>query len=172
MPSEKPFWNPYVAGIVLGLVVLLSFVITGRGIGSSGGIKRLSGAILHSVDPTFAEENKNTAPYFANPSRSSLNSWIVFLAIGVAMGGFLGVFTGKRFQFETLHGPRIDDKSRWILALFGGIISAWGAEFARGCTSGQAVTGGAQLAFGSWIFMFAVFGGAYALAYFNRKQWL
>jgi hypothetical protein len=28
------------------------------------------------------------------------------------------------------------------------------------------------LALGSWIFMFAVFGGAYGLAYFLRKEWI
>jgi hypothetical protein len=27
------------------------------------------------------------------------------------------------------------------------------------------------LSAGSWVFMFAVFGGAYALAYFVRKFW-
>ena len=31
--------------------------------------------------------------------------------------------------------------------------------------------GGATLALGSWAFMFAVFGGAYALAYFVRRLW-
>ncbi|HPB95372.1 MAG TPA: YeeE/YedE thiosulfate transporter family protein, partial [Polyangiaceae bacterium] len=70
------------------------------------------------------------------------------------------------------------DGWQWVsLALttpivIGGIISGIAAQVARGCTSGQALTGGAQLALGSWIFMFAVFGGAYGLAYFVRKQWI
>ena len=46
---------------------------------------------------------------------------------------------------------------------------AYGARLARGCTSGQALSGGAVLAAGSWAFMFAVFGGAYGLAYFLRE---
>jgi hypothetical protein len=41
----------------------------------------------------------------------------------------------------------------------------------RGCTSGQALTGGALLSVGSWAFMFSVFGGGYALAYFVRRAW-
>ena len=41
----------------------------------------------------------------------------------------------------------------------------------RGCTSGQALSGGAVLSVGSWAFMFAVFAGAYALAYFLRRYW-
>jgi hypothetical protein len=48
---------------------------------------------------------------------------------------------------------------------------AFGAALARGCTSGQALTGGALLNLGSWAFMLMVFAGAYAVAYFFRWQW-
>jgi hypothetical protein len=51
------------------------------------------------------------------------------------------------------------------------MLMGYGARFARGCTSGQALSGGAVLSVGSWAFMFAVFGGAYALAYFFRRAW-
>jgi hypothetical protein len=48
---------------------------------------------------------------------------------------------------------------------------AMGAAFGRGCTSGQALTGGALLNLGSWAFMMCVFGGAYAVALPFRRQW-
>ena len=48
----------------------------------------------------------------------------------------------------------------------------FGAKLARGCTSGQALTGGSILNLGSWAFMLCVFGGAYMFAYFMRKEWL
>jgi uncharacterized membrane protein YedE/YeeE len=57
------------------------------------------------------------------------------------------------------------------MAFVGGAIMGYGARFARGCTSGQALSGGAVLSAGSWAFMFAVFGGGYALAYFVRRLW-
>ena len=47
----------------------------------------------------------------------------------------------------------------------------WAAALARGCTSGQALSGGAVLAVGSWAFMMMVFAGAYALAYPLRRLW-
>ena len=47
-----------------------------------------------------------------------------------------------------------------------------GAKLALGCTSGQALTGGALLNVGSWAFMMCVFGGAYGLAWFVRRAWL
>jgi len=170
--KPKPFWNPYGAGVMLGLVVLASFVLTGRGIGASGAIKRVQAAVLHQVDPTWAEESKNIGGYFADPQRSALNSWIVFVLLGVAIGGFAGALTGRRIRLETIRGPSIARESRWALAVLGGMLSGYAAQLARGCTSGQAITGGAQLSLGSWIFMFAVFGGAYGLAYFVRRQWI
>ena len=57
------------------------------------------------------------------------------------------------------------------MAFAGGVLMAFGAALARGCTSGQALTGGALLNVGSWAFMMMVFAGAYAVAYFVRWQW-
>jgi hypothetical protein len=171
LPRPKRFWNPYVAGIALGLVLLASFVITGKGLGASGALKRAGAAVVHETSPTWAEENKNIGKYFT-PERGPLDAWIVFLALGVVGGGLIGSISAGRFRMETIRGPRIARDPRLVLALVGGIISGVAAQIARGCTSGQALTGGAQLALGSWIFMFAVFGGAYAWAYVVRKQWI
>lgn len=32
---EKPLWNPYFAGILLGLVLIASYLVMGTGVGSS-----------------------------------------------------------------------------------------------------------------------------------------
>jgi uncharacterized membrane protein YedE/YeeE len=168
----KPFWNPYAAGLVLGLVLLASFVLTGRGLGASGAFKHVAAAGLHAVSPTYAEENPNIASFFADPTRSSMDDWIVWIAVGAAIGGLIAAFTAGRIQVETLMGPRAERSHRWVLAGLGGAVAGFGAQLARGCTSGQALTGGAQLALGSWVFMFSVFAGAYALAWFLRKQWI
>ena len=168
----KRFWNPYAAGVDLGLVLLGSFVLTGHGLGASGTFKHLGAAILHQADATWAEENGNVGAFFANPGHSSLDDLIVFLSLGAAIGVLLAAVTARRFRVETIRGPRASREQRWVLAGAGGILAGLGAQLARGCTSGQALTGGAQLALGSWIFMFSVFGGAYALAWFVRKQWI
>jgi len=168
---NRVFWNPYAAGIALGLVLLASFVITGKGLGASGAINRVAGSLLHAADPTWAEDHKLIGSFFV-PGVSPLNSWIVYLAIGVLVGGIIAALTARRFQVEVIRGPRMALNGRLVLALTGGILSGVAAQIARGCTSGQALTGGAQLALGSWVFMFAVFGGAYAVAWFVRKQWI
>jgi uncharacterized membrane protein YedE/YeeE len=170
--AKKPFWNPYAAGVLLGLVLVASFVLTGRGLGASGAFKHVAAAAIHAASPTYAEENPNIASFFSDPTRSSMNDWIVWIAVGAALGGFVAAYTAGRVKLETLMGPRAEKSHRWVLAVLGGAAAGFGAQLARGCTSGQALTGGAQLALGSWVFMFSVFAGAYALAWFVRKQWI
>ena len=107
----------------------------------------------------------------AGGDKNPLDSWVVFVSFGVVAGGFVSGFFNGRIKLETRKGPNISNRNRWIMAFAGGIFMGFGARLARGCTSGQALSGGAVLSVGSWAFMFAVFAGAYAVAYFVRKAW-
>ena len=169
--KEKPLWNPYVAGFFLGLVLLASFVVMGWGLGASGAGSRLAAWLLHLVAPDHARGLVAFSPYF-HAAGGPLDDSIVFGVVGVFLGGLLGALTGGRYEIAVGRGPRISIGWRLALALVGGVLMGFAARLARGCTSGQALTGGAELALGSWVFMFAVFGGAYALAWFVRRQWL
>ncbi len=169
--QAKPYVNPYVGGILLGLVLFLSFFITGSGLGASGGLNRL----LVVVEDVIAPGHVDRVPYLidmAGGDKNPLDSWVVFVTIGTVLGGFISGWRNKRLGFETIKGPRISRNTRWAMAFAGGAFMGFGARMARGCTSGQALSGGAVLSVGSWAFMFAVFIGAYALAYFVRKAWL
>jgi len=166
----KPYMNPYLAGAVLGVVLFLAFFITGTGLGASGGLNRLLVYGQNLVAPGHIDQ----VPYLlkmAGGSSNPLESWIVFLTVGTVIGGFISGLFGRRVKIETNKGPRIDNKTRWVMAFLGGALMGYGARLARGCTSGQALSGGAVLSVGSWAFMFAVFAGAYALAYFLRRYW-
>lgn len=166
----RPYMNPYLAGTVLGIVLFLAFLITGSGLGASGGLNRLLVYVQNAINP----EHVNQVAYLlkmAGGDANALDSWIVFLTIGTVFGGWISGLLGRRVKFETNKGPRISNRTRWILAFIGGALMGYGARLARGCTSGQGLSGGAGLSVGSWAFMFAVFAGAYALAYFFRKIW-
>ncbi len=39
--EPKPYWNPYLAGLLLGLTLLATFVIAGQGLGASAFPKRV-----------------------------------------------------------------------------------------------------------------------------------
>ncbi len=168
--EANPYINPYLGGILLGIVLFLAFLITGSGLGASGGINRLIVFVENFIVPNHIDRT----PYLLNMAGGSLNpldSWIVFLTIGTAIGGFISGYFNNRVKWETVKGPNISTRTRWIMAFIGGALMGYGARFARGCTSGQALSGGAVLSVGSWVFTIAVFGGAYALAYFFRKFW-
>ena len=107
----------------------------------------------------------------AGGTKNPLDAWVVLGVVGVALGGALSGLLAGRWKLETFKGPRLGTRTRWALALTGGLIMGFAARLARGCTSGQALTGGATLATGAWVFMFAVFGGGYLLAYPLRRLW-
>lgn len=171
MRSEpRPYLHPYLAGILLGVVLFLAFFLTGNGLGASGGVNRL----VVFVEDLVAPEHVDRTAYLlemAGGSENPLDSWIVFITIGTVIGGFLSGWLNGRLRFETNRGPNVPVRVRWLMAFLGGTIMAYGARLARGCTSGQALTGGATLSAGSWVIMFAIFGGGYALAYFLRRFW-
>jgi hypothetical protein len=93
------------------------------------------------------------------------------MLLGTILGGLVSGLVNRRLKLETRKGPGVTVRQRWVLAFAGGIIMGYGARLARGCTSGQALSGGAVLSVGSWAFAFAVFGGAYAVAWFFRRLW-
>lgn len=169
--GPKPYWNPYLSGIGLGLVLLLSYVIMGRGLGASGAFSSLVATAVSSVAPEHAKANEFYAEYLSDTTKSPLKDWLVFEVLGVLAGGFISGALAGRIKKTVEKGPRISTGGRLFYAFIGGTIMGIGAKLARGCTSGQALTGGAVLNVGSWAFMLAVFGGAYMIAYFMRRQW-
>ncbi len=171
-PRAKPYWSPYLAGFSLGLVLLLSFLILGKGLGASGGFGRIGLLVMTWLAPQHVSGLEHASHLLAGPA-SFLKDGILFGLIGVGLGGYLSaVAAGRVVPFGTVErGPNATRTRRLVSALAGGLLMGFAARLARGCTSGQALTGGAQLALGSWAFMFAVFAGGFAMAWFVRKQW-
>jgi len=169
---EQPPMNPYWAGFGLGLVLLASFVVMGRGLGASGAFTTAVATAVHAAAPAHAEGNAFYADYLGDGTTSPLKDWLVFEVLGVFAGGFLSGALAHRLRLTVEKGPRISTTWRFVLAAVGGALMGIGAKLALGCTSGQALTGGALLNVGCWAFMMCVFGGAYGLAWFLRRAWL
>lgn len=167
---ERPYWQPYLAGALLGVLLFVAFLVTGNGLGSSGATSRLDAALVDAVAPAHVD---NT-PYLlkmAGGDKNPLDDWIVPVFFGALLGGFSSGARNGRLGFITTKGPQISDRKRWALSFLGGMVFLYGARMARGCTSGQALSGGATLAAGSWVIMLCIFASAYGLAYFVRKLW-
>jgi uncharacterized protein len=153
--GPRPYLNPYLAGTLLGVVLFLSFYVTGGGLGASAAMSRVQTGVLDLVAPGHVDR---------------VNS-AVWMMVGTILGGFTSGLFNRRLTPELRKGPHITTGTRVVFALLGGAIMGYGARLARGCTSGQALSGGAVLSVGSWAFALAIFASAYALAWFVRRLW-
>jgi uncharacterized protein len=170
--KAKPYSNPYLVGVGLGLVLLSAFVIMGRGLGASGALSTAIAVGVNTIAPEHAAQNSFYKEYLGDGTTNPLKDWLIFQVIGVLVGGFISGSISHRVVKGVEKGPRISTKMRLIYAFVGGGLLGYGAKLARGCMSGQALSGGAVLNLGSWAFMIMVFAGGYAAAYFIRRQWI
>jgi hypothetical protein len=153
----------------LGLVLLSTYAVMGHGIGASGAFATTASAAVGAIAPTHAAANSYYRAY--NDAGSPFASWIVIEVLGIVAGAFASALLAGRVRRGIERGPRATPATRLAWAFAGGSLMGFASRLARGCTSGLALTGGAALSVGSWVFMLALFGAAYALAPALRKQW-
>ncbi len=165
--NRNSYMNPYLAGFLLGLTLLVSYIVLGTGLGASGGIARIASFCELCVTPGRVLNSE----YFGKWGEMPLSYYLVFMVAGVFVGGFFSALINHRIKVQMEKGRRFKTSGRFWLALIGGIIVGFASRFARGCTSGQALSGTAMLQTGSFAFLIAVFAGGYMAAYFFRRQW-
>ena len=169
--GPHPYWSPYVAGVGLGVALLLSFVVLGAGMGASGGIARVAAVCQYLLAPRHTAGSEYFGGWLRAGGRAALGYYLVYMAGGMALGALLSALGSGRVRPGVERGPRISAPSRLALALAGGVLVGFASRLARGCTSGQALTGTALLMTGSAVFMVCLFLGAYLAAWFVRRQW-
>ena len=168
----RKYLNPYVGGVLLGIVLLAANFVSGRGLGASGAIKSAVVTAMTTVSPSSVDKSGFLREFREAHGGSPMKTWLVFEMLGVLVGGFLsGAFSG-RLKLKVEHSPKITSRKRLLLALGGGVLFGFGSQLGRGCTSGSALSGMAVLSLGGFITMMAIFGTAFAFAYFFRKNWI
>ena len=168
---KNKYMNPYLAGILLGLVLLSAMFLSGRGLGASGGIKYSIVALVGAIDKQHAMDSPFYSKYFEK-GEHPLKNWLTFEIFGMVIGGFISGALSKRLKFKIEKSPKISNKKRLIFAFLGGMFFVYGAQLARGCTSGAALSGMAVLSVAGFVTMIAIFGSAYLFAWFFRKLWI
>lgn len=151
----KPFWPPLVAGVALGLVLLLTFVLTGHGLGATGASTRMAAWLGLSVAPAATHANAYLGAMVegGNP----MSSWITWQVVGVALGTLVAAFMAGRFRVQLDGSRSIGTPQRLATALAGGLLSGFGARVAAGCTSGLGLSGGATLGIAAFVFLTTFF---------------
>ena len=169
--QKTKYLNPYIAGVFLGLVLLFSFYLTGRGLGASGAMKSVVVSSVESIAPEKAEASGFYSKYIGD-GKNPMKSWLVFEVLGVLVGGFLSGALSGRLKLKNEHAPTITSRKRILMALIGGALFGFGSQLGRGCTSGAALSGMATLSLAGFVTMAAIFGTAFLFAYFFRKNWI
>jgi uncharacterized protein len=166
----RPHWPPYVAGVVLGLVLILTFILVGNGVGASGMFTRFAAAIGEGVAPQVTEANGYLGP-MVNKGSNPLSSWIVMEVAGIALGALLAAIASGRFRIMLEGAHKIGRSPRLILALSGGILAGIGSRIASGCTSGIGLSGTAMLGVGGFIFLISFFLVGLGVSRFMKRVW-
>ena len=170
--KSRSYLNPYLGGVLLGLVLLAANFVSGRGLGASGAIKSVVATTIGTVNKEAIGTMPFMAEYAEAHSGNPMKSWLVFQMLGVIVGGFLSGAVAGRLKLKVEHSPKITSRRRLIFALAGGALFGFGSQLGRGCTSGSALSGMAVLSLGGFVTMMAIFGTAFAFAYFFRKNWI
>jgi uncharacterized protein len=169
LPSPYPYpetaWSPYLAGALIGVLVLLTLSVASKKVGASSAYSDLAGLLGRLV----ARRHIQSLPYYQD--NKPMIGWTLVFILGAIGGSFLAAWTGT----NELTGTFLQDMwvarfgpdsyaLRTIVALVGGTVMAYGARLAGGCTSGHGISGTLQLAVGSWIAVICFFLGGIASA--------
>ena len=168
----RRYSDPYAVGVGIGLVLIAAYAIAGRGLGASGAFASVVAAGTAVVEGSQqASTSPAIAPYLTDGLTSPLHDWLVLELLGVVAGGFTSAWLAGRTRVAIERGDSVSSRQRVVAAIAGGVLMGLGAKLARGCTSGQALTGGALLSAGSWIFIATCFATGYVFAPLAKRLW-
>ena len=112
--------NPYLAGILLGMVLLASFYLTGRGLGASGATRSVVVSAVSTIAPTHTANSAYFSKY--TKENNPLKSWLVLEIAGVIIGGFISGAYAGRLKLKVEHSPKITPRKRIVMASIGGLL--------------------------------------------------
>ncbi len=160
-----PAWSPYLVGAGIGVLSWFTFYFANKPIGASSFYATVAGGIGR----LFARKHTDSLEYYKdNPPKLG---WETVLVLATIAGAFISATTGGEFTGQWLPAfwvARFGEQSFALhaaLGLAGGVLMAFGARFAGGCTSGHGISGALQLNLGSWIAVICFFIGGIAVAY-------
>jgi uncharacterized membrane protein YedE/YeeE len=157
-------WSPYVAGLIIGLLQIPTFLLMNTALGASSSFVTVGAHLAALVDPAATK-----IAYFAAHMSGAKNWWQVAVVGGIAVGAFISM------RLSGAHRPAISAiwaRATGVLSLgarapisfLAGFLMLFGARIAGGCTSGHGISGMAQLAVGSTVAVAAMFAGGILVA--------
>lgn len=159
-----PAWSPYLVGAGIGVLLWLTLAVSNKPVGASSSYATAAGLIGNAVAPRHTASLK----YYAdNPPRAD---WELLFIGAAVFGAMIAAWHGGELTqrwLPPMWAERFGEGSLWLrglVATLGGVLMAFGARLAGGCTSGHGISGAAQLNVGSWIALICFFAGGVIVA--------
>ena len=159
-------WSPYVTGALIGVLTWLTFYFSQQPVGASSFYAIIAGFIGKALAPKHTEK---LAYFQENPPAVT---WEFTFVVAIIFGSFLAAILGGEFSLRGLPQLWIDHYGLnsglgyAAVSLCGGVLVAFGARLAGGCTSGHGLSGTLQLSVSSWISVICFFlGGMIAVRF-------
>ena len=162
-------WSPYVAGAGLGVVTTIAMTLCNKRLSGAGAYQHLSGYLGRVLAPESI--------YWKYVVPTGL-TWEVYLAVGTLAGALASSLVSGQFKIRTMPDSQWTEvfgrsvARRWLVVAVGTAILEYAASIAGGCTASLAVSGGAAVAPGAFLFMGGMFAGGIpvARALYRRRR--
>jgi uncharacterized membrane protein YedE/YeeE len=145
-------WPWFVSGPLIGLTVPLLLLIGGKNLGISSSFRHICAALL-----------PNTRVAYLRAYDWRKESWNLFFAAGLVLGGFIATRFLSRDPGPLLP-PDIHNLPGALRLLGGGFLIGFGTRYAAGCTSGHSIMGLSNLQKSSLAATLAFFAGGLTAA--------
>jgi uncharacterized protein len=163
MQGGSGAWSPYLVGALIGLLSMATFYFSNKPLSVSTAYARLAGM----VGNLFSKGHTGNLKFYQDTKPKV--EWQVMLVLGMLLGAVIAAATGGEIAaawvpalWESRFGP--DIALRLGVAFLGGVLLAYGARLAGGCTSGHGISGALQLSVSSWVALACFFIAGIATA--------
>ena len=161
--TPSPPWNPYLAGALAGLLLVLSVYVSGKYFGASTTYVRAAAYVESAVDA----ERVSTMAYFIKEAPKI--DWQFLFVVGIGLGSLAASLLSNTFRIQAVperFARRFGQApaKRFALAFVGGAVAMFGARLADGCPSGHGLSGSLQLAASGFVALAGFFIGGLVLA--------
>ncbi|RME92155.1 MAG: hypothetical protein D6767_03805 [Candidatus Hydrogenedentota bacterium] len=127
------YWPWYIGGLAIAAVSIILVLFTGKFLSVTRGYVSACSIITKK-------------PYFHRPDIGGPFGYRTFFVLGILLGGFLAALYSGSYhpnfslgQFDKIWGDSIWIKA--VVLFIGGVCWGYGSRMARGCTSGNSISG-------------------------------
>ncbi len=152
----KDAWPYLVGAVLLSLVQIVTFAVTGNGWGITGAVANWGAWLYEALGGSVRE----WAPFASDRARAvldegPLNHGGSIRNVGTIAGAFFAVLIASSFKFKKIrYGKQV------FAAVLGGLLMGYGARVGMGCNIGAFFSGVAVLSLSGWVFGVFLFLGA------------